>query len=196
MRTNRFSWLLTTLATAAVLTVARPVIAAESARSGETAATRRVVVSIPDRKLALLENDQVVGIYPVAVGASVSPSPVGTFTIVNRVSNPTYYKPGRSSARAARIRSAPAGLGSARRATASTAPTHPRPSALPNRTAASACAIRTSNSSSPASAAATSSSSMPSARRRSRSCSATFSDPFFTHTGGCHVAVQVHADGG
>jgi len=31
----------------------------------------------------------------VAVGAPVSPSPVGTFTIVNRVSNPTYYKTGK-----------------------------------------------------------------------------------------------------
>jgi len=95
MRTNRFSWLLRTFATAAVLSAARPVIAAEGARALEAPATRRVVVSIPDRKLALLENDQVVGIYSVAVGASVSPSPVGTFTIVNRVSNPTYYAPGK-----------------------------------------------------------------------------------------------------
>jgi lipoprotein-anchoring transpeptidase ErfK/SrfK len=95
MRTNQFSRLLTTFAMAAGLGVARPVTAAEGAGSSETPATRRVVVSIPDRKLALLENDQVVGIYPVAVGASVSPSPVGTFTIVNRVSNPTYYKPGK-----------------------------------------------------------------------------------------------------
>ena len=96
MRTNPISRLLTALAMAGVLNVARPVTAAEGPRSlVETPATRRVVVSIPDRKLALLENDQVVGIYPVAVGASVSPSPVGSFTIVNRVSNPTYYKPGR-----------------------------------------------------------------------------------------------------
>ena len=95
MRMNPFSRLLATFAMAGVLTVARPVTAAEGARSSETPAARRVVVSIPDRKLALLENDQVVGIYPVAVGASVSPSPVGTFTIVNRVSNPTYYKPGK-----------------------------------------------------------------------------------------------------
>jgi lipoprotein-anchoring transpeptidase ErfK/SrfK len=57
--------------------------------------TRRLVVSIPDRKLALVENDRVVRIYPVAVGAPESPSPVGTFTIVNRVSNPTYYRPGK-----------------------------------------------------------------------------------------------------
>jgi len=95
MRTNRTTGLFTTIAAAAALTNARPVVAAESARSPEIPATRRVVVSIPDRKLALLENDQVVGIYPVAVGSPVSPSPIGTFSIVNRVSNPTYYKPGK-----------------------------------------------------------------------------------------------------
>lgn len=57
-------------------------------------ARRRIVVSIPDRSLALVENDRVVLTYPVAVGAPLSPSPVGAFTIVSRVSNPTYYKPG------------------------------------------------------------------------------------------------------
>jgi hypothetical protein len=31
----------------------------------------------------------------VAVGAPNSPSPAGTFTIVNRVANPTYYHPGK-----------------------------------------------------------------------------------------------------
>jgi lipoprotein-anchoring transpeptidase ErfK/SrfK len=56
---------------------------------------RRVLVSIPDRKLALLENDRVVSVYPVAVGADVSPSPSGTFTVVTRVTNPTYYHPGK-----------------------------------------------------------------------------------------------------
>jgi len=58
------------------------------------AVARRIVVSIPDRKLAVLENDEVVSLYAVAVGAPNSPSPVGTFTVVTRVSNPTYYKPG------------------------------------------------------------------------------------------------------
>lgn len=55
---------------------------------------RRVVVSIPDRKLAIIENDSVVRIFPVAVGAGVSPSPTGEFQIVNRLANPTYYHPG------------------------------------------------------------------------------------------------------
>jgi len=55
---------------------------------------RRIVVSIPDRKLALLEGDRVVKIYQVAVGAAVSPSPNGEFRIAQRLENPTYYKPG------------------------------------------------------------------------------------------------------
>ena len=140
---------------------------------GDARGAPRVVVSIPDRKLALLENDQVVGIYPVAVGASVSPSPVGTFTIVSRVSNPTVLQAGKG--RRPRPRESGSGtrwIGLSAKGSASTAPTHPAPSAPPSRTAASAFATRMSNSSLPASAAATSSSSMPNARRRSRSCSA------------------------
>ena len=53
-----------------------------------------VLVSIPDRKLALFENGRVVRIYRVAVGKTSTPSPAGEFKIVNRVSNPTYYHKG------------------------------------------------------------------------------------------------------
>jgi len=53
-----------------------------------------VIVSIPDRKLALLENGQVARVYRVTVGKASTPSPTGTFKIVNRVSNPTYYHKG------------------------------------------------------------------------------------------------------
>lgn len=56
--------------------------------------TRTVLVSIPDRKLAVIENGDVIATFEVAVGAAVSPSPTGDFQIVNRVSNPTYYHPG------------------------------------------------------------------------------------------------------
>lgn len=55
---------------------------------------RQIVISIPDRKLALIENGKVVKIYPVAVGRRATPSPEGTFYIANRVKNPTYYRPG------------------------------------------------------------------------------------------------------
>jgi lipoprotein-anchoring transpeptidase ErfK/SrfK len=53
--------------------------------------SRRIVVSIPDRKLALLENDAVVKTYNVSVGAAVSPSRTGTFQIVNRIPKAAYY---------------------------------------------------------------------------------------------------------
>jgi lipoprotein-anchoring transpeptidase ErfK/SrfK len=46
-----------------------------------------VLVSIPDRKLALFENGQVVRIYRVAVGKTSTPSPAGEFKVVNRVTN-------------------------------------------------------------------------------------------------------------
>ena len=64
------------------------------AAAQEIESTRRVVVSLRERTLTLLENDQVVRVFPVAVGAPQSPTPVGTFTIVNRITNPTYYRPG------------------------------------------------------------------------------------------------------
>jgi lipoprotein-anchoring transpeptidase ErfK/SrfK len=95
MTTNRTNWFPTVTAMAIALTFAQPSLAADAAPAADVPVTRRVVVSIPDRKLALIENDQLVSIYPIAVGAPVSPSPVGTFSIVNRVSNPTYYKTGK-----------------------------------------------------------------------------------------------------
>ena len=94
MKSNRTSSVTTIAMVAATLLFAQPSLAADSPAIAAATATRRIVVSIPDRKLALIENDRIVRVYPVAVGAEVSPSPVGTFTIVNRVSNPTYYRPG------------------------------------------------------------------------------------------------------
>ena len=67
----------------------------QSNLAAELRPDRRIVVSIPDRKLALLENGRVVKIYPVAVGAEVSPSPAGEFRIVHRIPQPTYYAPGK-----------------------------------------------------------------------------------------------------
>jgi len=55
--------------------------------------TRRIIVSIADRKLAVIENGRVVKIYQTAVGADATPTPVGVFKITNRVKNPTWYGP-------------------------------------------------------------------------------------------------------
>lgn len=56
---------------------------------------RLLVVSIPDRKLVLVEDGQMKRVYPVAVGKPSTPSPSGSFSIVRRVSNPTYSHNGR-----------------------------------------------------------------------------------------------------
>jgi lipoprotein-anchoring transpeptidase ErfK/SrfK len=56
-------------------------------------AWRRIVISIPDRKLALLENEHVVKVYDVAVGKTTTPSPRGSFVIVNHVEHPTWFGP-------------------------------------------------------------------------------------------------------
>ena len=56
---------------------------------------RKVVVSIPHRKLALIEDGKVKEFYPVAVGAANSPSPTGTFEVKTRLVKPTYYHPGK-----------------------------------------------------------------------------------------------------
>ena len=54
-------------------------------------ATRRIVISIPDRKLVLFEGDRPLRIYDVAVGKPATPTPQGEFQIINRVPNPTWY---------------------------------------------------------------------------------------------------------
>lgn len=58
---------------------------------GQTPSRRVVLVSIADRKLALIENGVVTKVYPVAVGKNSTPSPTGSFLIVDRVTDPTYY---------------------------------------------------------------------------------------------------------
>jgi lipoprotein-anchoring transpeptidase ErfK/SrfK len=56
--------------------------------------SRVVLVSLVDRKLAVIDNGAVIATFQIAVGAKVSPSPTGEFTIVSRVTNPTYYHRG------------------------------------------------------------------------------------------------------
>ena len=57
--------------------------------------SRRILISIPDRKLALLEDGKVKKIYPVAVGADVSPSPAGEFHIAQKIVAPNYSHNGK-----------------------------------------------------------------------------------------------------
>ncbi len=94
---NKLHYLAATL----VLVAARAMAQQQQAVGDETIPVaepepeRRIVVSILDRKLAVIEAGEVVKVYPVAVGAVVSASPTGEFKIVNRVTNPGYYHAGK-----------------------------------------------------------------------------------------------------
>jgi len=75
--------------------VGQSVTAPDSTSVEPVQVKRRIVVSLEDRKLALVENGQVKKVYTVAVGKPSTPSPVGTFTIQRRVKNPVYQHDGK-----------------------------------------------------------------------------------------------------
>lgn len=74
---------------AAILAIAAFDASAEDRRS-----QKRIVVSIPDRKLVLFDGDRIAKIYDVAVGKASTPTPTGEFRIINHIPNPTYYGSG------------------------------------------------------------------------------------------------------
>jgi lipoprotein-anchoring transpeptidase ErfK/SrfK len=65
------------------------------AQDNQGLSRRRVVVSIPDRKLAVIDSGRVVKIFLTAVGAPKSPSPSGEFQVVNSIPDPTWYTKGK-----------------------------------------------------------------------------------------------------
>jgi len=96
MRTMNFS----RLAAIPVLIAAmfsNKAIAQQQPQVPQTSSSQRViVVSLEDRKLALIENGEVKKVYNVAVGKPSTPSPEGTFIIERRVANPTYQHDGKT----------------------------------------------------------------------------------------------------
>ena len=54
---------------------------------------RKLVISLADHKLAVVEDGRAVKVYSIAVGKPSTPSPTGTFEIIERVANPTWYGP-------------------------------------------------------------------------------------------------------
>ena len=84
---------ITLLTGALVLTISA--VAQTATPVADARSQRVVLISIADRKLAVLKDGEVLATFAVAVGAAVSPSPTGEFQIVSRVSHPTYYHPGK-----------------------------------------------------------------------------------------------------
>jgi lipoprotein-anchoring transpeptidase ErfK/SrfK len=69
--------------------------AASTELAAENLPSRRLIVSVADRKIVLLEDGKVVKTYPVAVGKRSTPSPSGSFHIASHVANPTYWHEGK-----------------------------------------------------------------------------------------------------
>jgi lipoprotein-anchoring transpeptidase ErfK/SrfK len=96
--TNRAGWMTWLMVAVGTLTSVPATAAdgplASDATTTAASAPRRIIVSIADRRLVVVENNEILAAFTVAVGAPTSPSPVGTFIVINRVANPTYYRPG------------------------------------------------------------------------------------------------------
>lgn len=56
---------------------------------------RQIIISIADRRLALLEDGKLVKTYPIAVGTDSTPSPDGEFTVINHAVDPVYRHKGK-----------------------------------------------------------------------------------------------------
>ncbi|HEY3929894.1 MAG TPA: L,D-transpeptidase [Candidatus Koribacter sp.] len=69
-------------------------VAQSTTAPADAKSERLILISIQDRKLALIDDGKVVRVFPVAVGKDSTPSPEGTFTIKTRVADPTYYHKG------------------------------------------------------------------------------------------------------
>jgi len=98
--TATYWWITKWMIALVVLTMTGPCLAQSfssqnaSKLPARARAQRVVLVSIADRRLAVIEDGNVLAYFPVAVGAETSPSPAGEFEIVNRVANPAYYHDG------------------------------------------------------------------------------------------------------
>jgi len=54
-----------------------------------------LVISLSDKRMAVVDHGAVRKIYTVAVGKPSTPSPIGTFRVISRVANPTYSHKGK-----------------------------------------------------------------------------------------------------
>ena len=70
-------------------------IVAVSFRLNAEGTVRRIVISLSDRKLMLLDDERVVKIYDTAIGKPSTPTPQGEFEVINRIPHPTWFGRGR-----------------------------------------------------------------------------------------------------
>lgn len=67
------------------------VIAAELGTTTAAATgTRAIVLNLSSRTISLVDNGAVLGRWPVAIGGPSTPTPIGRYTVLNKVVNPLY----------------------------------------------------------------------------------------------------------
>lgn len=69
-----------------------PAVAPQPAAASATAisSSRQIVLELGRRTISLIEGDKVVRSWPVAIGDPQTPTPTGTFQVLNKVTNPQY----------------------------------------------------------------------------------------------------------
>ncbi|WP_371374057.1 L,D-transpeptidase [Sporomusa aerivorans] len=55
----------------------------------------RIIVNLPSRTLELYKGDTLIKEYPVAIGKPSTPTPTGTYSVIEKEVNPTWYPPGK-----------------------------------------------------------------------------------------------------
>ena len=67
-----------------------PAASPAQATAPDAVSTRRIVLELGKRTISLLEGNQLIGSWPVAVGDPATPTPIGSYAILNKVVNPQY----------------------------------------------------------------------------------------------------------
>ncbi|SFL85245.1 L,D-transpeptidase [Pelosinus propionicus] len=68
-------------------------LAGSSRTLKEVVPARRIVINLPSRTLDFYNENQLVKTYPVAIGKPMTPTPIGSFTILHKEINPWWYPP-------------------------------------------------------------------------------------------------------
>jgi lipoprotein-anchoring transpeptidase ErfK/SrfK len=72
------------------------VVLATARINAQTQLQHRIVISLADRRLVLLQGDHVLKAYEIAVGKPSTPTPEGRFQVINRIPHPIWCAGGRA----------------------------------------------------------------------------------------------------
>lgn len=63
------------------------------AQFNDELASPSIIINLPSRTLELFSNNNLVKVYPIAIGKPSTPSPLGSFQIINKEINPVWIHP-------------------------------------------------------------------------------------------------------